>query len=590
MKQLSNIMSGLLGLLALGALAVALVFAFGGLPRGTVTSSEVFQSPIKPTGARSQVLLSPLGPPPQSPTPQPPTFPAVTSIPVPTVTPVMTPTPLPPIVWNPLPACENRLQGLTAWRQYVASRNSDPVVGRQLDAYLRQVRPMSAALRDVGLETLPSLLDVADTAPKTEVIRRELAVLWLNVMSGRLNRATEINFPALSGVHTVGDLLTELESALAEGNESSALLGASKQLLAGQGASRSVCAQLLHLQIGNTIQEITWSGAGLGKRSKLSQLNSADFPWSMGRLMPSPDYRWAAIETAGYERAGPVYLWSLDTGKLAKLNPVSVLGDGKTLAYDGLPTWQVIGWHPDSQHLMIGPSDAGGVYWINLASNTFQVIPFAGDGGVGGRDFVDLSSDGSKFIYIGRNLTNGTQQLNLYDLSSGKTTNLLTFPFSKGSLHFPRFSPTSDSVAYLIEKIYPDRGHVIQLLDFKTLAQTTLFEGELGLSEFNWSPDGRMIAFYRKDPSKSYIDIPSVGQLWHGNIWVVSVPSGEMRQITFIKGTAFRPTWSPDGRTLSFLTHDGSIGLTSLEQPGILWKAATTSADMPLFTSMFFVP
>ena len=589
MKRLSNLIGSLLGLLALGALAFALVLAFGGLPRGTITSSEVFQSPIKPTRSRSQVLLSPLEPPPQSPTPQPPTFPAVTSIPVPTVTPIMTPTPLPPIAWNPLPACENRPQGLAAWRQYVASRNSDPAIGRQLDAYLRQVRPMSAALRDVGLETLPSLLDVTDTAPQTEVIRRELTVLWLNVTSGRLNRATEVNLSALPGVHTVGDLLTEMERALAEGNASGALLGASKQLLAGQGASRSVCAQLLHLQIGNNIHEITWSGAGLDKRLKLAQPNSADFPWSMGRLIPSPDYRWVAIETTGYERAGPVYLLNSGTGKLTKLNPVSALGEGRTLTYDDLLAWEVYGWHPNSQHLLIGPATSGYVAWVDLQSNTFQTILAA----MGGRDVIDLSPDGNGFVYVTGTADNDrNQRLDYYDLRSRQITTLFTFPFSEGALYFPRFSPTGNSVAYLTEKGHPTTGltQTIRVFDLNTKTSKVLIEGALSHTEPVWSPDGQMIAFAWKDSVLPNGHWSPENETWRGNIWIVHVPSGKAQQVTFVKGAAHRPVWSLDGRFLAFLTHDGQIGLTTLERPDVIWQVSAGSSNWPAFTSMVFVP
>ena len=286
MKQLSNMVGGFLSLLALGVLAIALVLAFGGWPRGAVTSSEMFQSPpiTKPTQSRSQALLSPLKPPPQSPTPQLPTFPAVTSIPVPTVTPVMTPTPLPPIAWNPVPACENRPQSLAAWRQYVASRNSDPLAGRQLATYLRQVGPMSAALRDVGLETLPNLLDVADTAPQTEVIRRELAVLWLNVMSGRLNQATEIDFPTLPGVRTVSELITELEKAVTESNASGALLGASKQLMTGQGIARAVCVRLFYLQAGNQLHEVKEAANGRGSSLGAFPIAQRQFPLDLGLM------------------------------------------------------------------------------------------------------------------------------------------------------------------------------------------------------------------------------------------------------------------------------------------------------------------
>ncbi len=103
----------------------------------------------------------------------------------------------------------NQPQDGAVWRQYVASRDSDPIAARRLDAYLRQARPMSAALRALSVDELVTLLDTSDMADGAEVTCRELAVLWLNAMSGRLNRATEVDFPALPEVYTVGDLIAK---------------------------------------------------------------------------------------------------------------------------------------------------------------------------------------------------------------------------------------------------------------------------------------------------------------------------------------------------------------------------------------------
>ncbi len=489
----------------------------------------------------------------------------------------------------------NQPQDRAAWRQYAASRDSDPIAARRLDAYLRQARPMSAALRALGVDELATLLDTSDTADGAEVIRRELAVLWLNVMSGRLNRATEVDFPALPEVHTVGDLIAELERALAESRSPDALLGASRRLQAGQGILRSVCARLLYLQTGNKLQDVIWAADSLDKHPVLWQPDSADFRWDMGRLVPSPDYRWVAIETGDYERAGPVYLLNLEARELAKLNPTSALGNGMTLPYDGLGTWEVIGWHPDSQHLLIGPSDTGVVYWVDLQSNAFQTIPLTG---MGGRDMIDLAPDGNGFIHAaghGQLNNDDKQQVNFYDLRDGYMTTLFTLPDSEGNVYFPRFSPTGDSIAYVVEKRFPSTDYAtkrfdLKLFDLNAKAHTLLFEGKLGWWEPVWSLDGEMMAFYNQEPVEDYISIPSVGRLWRGNIWMVSTLSGEAQQVTFVPGSAYQPVWSLDGRFLAFLTHDAQIGLTALEQPGVIWKIGAGSPDWPLFISMFFLP
>ena len=195
----------------------------------------------------------------------------------------------------------------------------------------------------------------------------------------------------------------------------------------------------------------------------------------------------------------------------------------------------------------------------------------------------------------GRGNEEAQQQFNLYEMSSGKVSTLFTLTGIEKELSLPRFSPAGDTIAYMVRQGRSLTGltYAIQLFDLKTHASRALFTGNLGDSPwtgFAWSPDGRMIAFCQKEASGAYISIPSVGQLWHGNIWVVSVPTGETRQATFVQGTAYRPVWSPDGRFLAFLTHDAQIGLTALDQPGVIWRAAKTPPEWPAFTSMLFLP
>lgn len=74
MKRLLNVVGGMFGLLALGALAFALALSFGGLQRGVSPGTQVFQSPIGtptrppyPPPELPTVVPTPPGPPPTLP-------------------------------------------------------------------------------------------------------------------------------------------------------------------------------------------------------------------------------------------------------------------------------------------------------------------------------------------------------------------------------------------------------------------------------------------------------------------------------------------------------------------------------------------
>lgn len=105
MKRILSIVGSLLGLLALGALAVALALTFGGLRRDVKPASQAFQSPI-------ETPTQPPYPPPATPTPQLTPRPTSTRPPEPpTRTPTPTFTPAPPTPTpEPLPTLVPGLQ------------------------------------------------------------------------------------------------------------------------------------------------------------------------------------------------------------------------------------------------------------------------------------------------------------------------------------------------------------------------------------------------------------------------------------------------------------------------------------------------
>lgn len=113
MKRLLSTTGGLLGLLALGALAVALAFTFGGLRKDVKPAAQAFQSPIE---TPTQPPYPPPGTPTRPPVPTiPPTMtrapkPSPSSTPIPTATPVPTPLPLLPSAFYALWA-ENYPEG-----------------------------------------------------------------------------------------------------------------------------------------------------------------------------------------------------------------------------------------------------------------------------------------------------------------------------------------------------------------------------------------------------------------------------------------------------------------------------------------------
>ena len=68
-------------------------------------------------------------------------------------------------------------------------------------------------------------------------------------------------------------------------------------------------------------------------------------------------------------------------------------------------------------------------------------------------------------------------------------------------------------------------------------------------SDIHFSPDGKRVAFVLNDPLKD------TGRKRH--IWILDVASRQARQFTFSDKSEYSPRWSPDSRTLAFLSNRG---------------------------------
>lgn len=90
----------------------------------------------------------------------------------------------------------------------------------------------------------------------------------------------------------------------------------------------------------------------------------------------------------------------------------------------------------------------------------------------------------------------------------------------------------------------------LHVLDLDTKAVRQLTNGSFVVGSFNWSPDGRQIAFDHRITSD-----PADGG--SADISVVTVESGAVAIAVAQDGPDSRPQWSPDGREIAFTTAMG---------------------------------
>ena len=188
-----------------------------------------------------------------------------------------------------------------------------------------------------------------------------------------------------------------------------------------------------------------------------------------------------------------------------------------------------------------------------------------------GRDTAPRwSPDGARLAFLSDR--SGTTHLWLLDLDSGEPRQLTSIP---GGASSPSWSPDGKSIAvvsrvqerppshdtrvarvitelrYRTEEegyVEAHRRHIFVIeLEGQEVRQLTV--GDWDDSWPTWSPDGRSIAFVSsRGENRDYTSV--------SDLWLVSSQSGEPQKLTRSLGPVHSPAWSPDGLWLAYRGHE----------------------------------
>ncbi|HLI51776.1 MAG TPA: S9 family peptidase [Thermomicrobiaceae bacterium] len=138
------------------------------------------------------------------------------------------------------------------------------------------------------------------------------------------------------------------------------------------------------------------------------------------------------------------------------------------------------------------------------------------------------------------------------------------FTWPDGADHAPRWSLDGHAIAFLSDRA--NRGvDSLYLISPDGGEARCLVERKRSITAFDWSPDGRQIAFLAPDNpteederrQRERDDAKVYGEDWHPNrLWLVDVSTGETTQLAGGERHVSQLAWSPDGSAVAYVSHD----------------------------------
>lgn len=198
--------------------------------------------------------------------------------------------------------------------------------------------------------------------------------------------------------------------------------------------------------------------------------------------------------------------------------------------------------------------------------------------------FSDLawSADGERLAFVvtavdtAENTTNA--DLWLWESSTGKSRPLTRHPKADFS---PTFSPSGDTIAFIANRATGDEPKpTIYFMSLRGGDPWPFGTFDESIGEVSWSPDGRHLAFVKSDTlpksvrearKKKWDAVVEDQILQLPHLWVIDVATGKQRRLTFGQQHVWYVRWSPDSRSLAFLTRPtGKPDDTQLTDVGIV--------------------
>jgi Tol biopolymer transport system component len=270
-------------------------------------------------------------------------------------------------------------------------------------------------------------------------------------------------------------------------------------------------------------------------------------------LFPSPDGQKVAIYWS-YGDGAAVFIHILDvvSGKITPL-----FGENAVTH----PAVNFLAWTPDSQNVLVigirtNPDLRNSGWLVDVDAHTYHDVNIKQ---VNGRPYIiaaSFSPDGKEIVYVQSDCSQCGSQIWRTSINTANQQLMFEVPSAVVDVSW---SPNGDYIAFIQRKLGAwewDKYIMGELYITKPDNSEKYLLSSIVTHFFNhpfrptWSPDGHQIAFVSSEVSRTEGQLDELSS----NIYIADVTNKQIQQLTkFENDEIVRPTWSPDGSQVAFL-------------------------------------
>lgn len=278
--------------------------------------------------------------------------------------------------------------------------------------------------------------------------------------------------------------------------------------------------------------------AAIGAAGFLVSPTHATFSGPNGRIVFASDLRPGPVITSSGPGALETDVHTIEPDGTDRVKLTSTPGP------DGIGAWA-----PDGSKIAFVSSRDGNseVYVMNADGTDAQRLTV----GAAADTQPRWSPDGARLVFV--SARTGNLEIFTMDADGGDVEQLTNHSAAD---NWPEFSPDGSRIAFTSTR---SGGSAVYTMNSDGSGVTKLTADAVEAGQPDWSPDGGRLVFVNNHCSPCLPGRPL------SDLFVLTLSSGETRQVTRLFGNNLNPSWSPDGAQIAFWHAPSNPGVNNTD-------------------------